>query len=95
MEYMDQQWEMGDLTLEFDNLQAEFAIQVASSWQGKGLGRVLMDKLIGYLKQRGTTEVVGQCLIENKGMAALARESGFTVTADAPPDALMLRLKLR
>ena len=78
-----------------DNLQAEFAIQVASNWQGKGLGRVLMDKLIGYLKQRGTTEVVGQCLIENKGMAALARETGFTVTADAPPDALMLRLKLR
>ena len=78
-----------------DNLQAEFAIQVASSWQGKGLGRVLMDKLIGYLKERGTTEVVGQCLLENKGMAALARETGFTVTADAPPDALMLRMKLR
>ena len=78
-----------------DNLQAEFAIQVASSWQGKGLGRLLMDKLIGYLKERGTTEVVGQCLLENKGMAALARETGFDVTAGAPPDALMLRLKLR
>ena len=78
-----------------DNLQAEFAIQVASNWQGKGLGRVLMDKLIRYLKDRGTTEVVGQCLIENKGMAALARETGFTVTVAAPPDALMLRLTLR
>ena len=78
-----------------DNLQAEFAIQVASSWQGRGLGRVLMNKLIGYLKQRGTTGVVGQCLLENKGMAALARETGFTVTADAPLDALMLRMKLR
>ena len=77
-----------------DNLQAEFAIQVASSWQGKGLGRLLMDKLIGYLKARGTTEVVGQCLLENKGMAALARETRFGVTAGAPPDALMLRLKL-
>ena len=78
-----------------DKLQAEFAIQVASKWQGKGLGRVLMDKLIGYLKQRGTTEVLGQCLLVNKGMAALARETGFTVTADAPLDALMLRMKLR
>ena len=86
---------MGDPVVCLDNLQAEFAIQVASSWQGKGLGRVLMEKLIGYLKQRGTTEVVGQCLTKNKGMAALARESGFTVTADAPPGALMLRLKLR
>ena len=78
-----------------DNLQAEFAIQVASNWKGKRLGRVLMDKLIGYLKERGTTEVVGQCLIENEAMAALAREMGFTVTADALPDALTLRLKLR
>jgi acetyltransferase len=78
-----------------DNLQAEFAIQVASSWQGKGLGRLLMDKLIGYLKDRGTLEVVGQCLLENKGMAALARETGFDVTRGAPPDALTLRMKLR
>jgi acetyltransferase len=78
-----------------DNLQAEFAIQVASSWQGKGLGRLLMDKLISYLKERGTAEVVGQCLLENKGMAALARQTGFNVTAGEPPDALMLRRRLR
>jgi acetyltransferase len=78
-----------------DNLQAEFAIQVASSWQGMGLGRLLMDKLIGYLKARGTQEVVGQCLLENKAMAVLARKTGFDVSAGAPPDALMLWLKLR
>ena len=77
-----------------DNLVAEFAIQVATDWQGKGLGRVLLDKLIRYLRERGTAEVVGQCLPENAGMAALARRSGFEVTAGPTPDAMSMRLVL-
>ena len=78
-----------------DNVRAEFAIQVASSWQGKGLGRVLLDKLTRYLKARGTAEVVGQCLRDNPGMAALAREAGFEVSAGPSADTLALRLSLR
>jgi len=66
-----------------DNRQAEFAIQVAGAWQRQGLGRLLLDKLLRYLRERGTQEVVGQCLSENAGMAALARRLGFTVTAQA------------
>ncbi len=77
-----------------DNLQAEFAIQVASSWQGKGLGRLLLDKMIRYLTARGTKEVLGQCLHDNKGMAALARQAGFEVSAGPSPDTLALRLLL-
>jgi len=78
-----------------DNLQAEFAIQVASDWQGKGLGRLLLDKLIRYLRERGTGEVVGQCLLDNRGMAALARQAGFEVSAELSQDTLALRLPLR
>ena len=37
-----------------DNLRAEFANQVASDWQCKGLGRLLLDKLTRYLRGRGT-----------------------------------------
>jgi acetyltransferase len=66
-----------------DNRQAEFAIQVAGPWQRRGLGRALMDKLLRYLRERGTGEVVGQCLAENAGMAALARKLGFRVTPQA------------
>lgn len=76
-----------------DNEQAEFAIQVAGGWQRRGLGRVLMDKLVAYLRGRGTGEVVGQCLQENAGMAALARGAGFSVKA-GPGDVLQLRLEL-
>lgn len=78
-----------------DNLRAEFAIQVTSGWQGKGLGRLLLDKLTAYLRERGTAEVVGQCLQENTGMAALARQAGFEVSAEPSQDTMMMRLPLR
>jgi len=78
-----------------DNLVAEFAIQVATDWQGQGLGRLLLDKLIRYLRERGTAEVVGQCLPENAGMAALARRSGFEVSSGTLPDTVSMRQVLR
>lgn len=78
-----------------DNLQAEFAIQVASQWQGKGLGQVLLSKLIRHLRERGTAEIVGQCLPDNAGMAALARRAGFEVSFDPLKKIMALRLALR
>lgn len=78
-----------------DNQQAEFAIQVASDWQGKGLGRLLLNKLIGYLRERGTAEIVGQCLPDNLAMAGLAQRAGFEVTPDLLQDSMALRLSLR
>ncbi|MDR3455117.1 MAG: bifunctional acetate--CoA ligase family protein/GNAT family N-acetyltransferase [Rhodoferax sp.] len=78
-----------------DNVQAEFAIQLASSWQGKGLGQQLLGKLIRYLRERGTAEVMGQCLAENLGMAALARQCGFEVSVEPSQDTMALYLRLR
>jgi acetyltransferase len=78
-----------------DNLRAEFAIQVASDWQGKGLGRVLLDKLTGYLRQRGTQEIVGQCLRENSEMISLAHDAGFVVSPTASPDTMALHQLLQ
>ena len=75
-----------------DNVTAEFAIQVASAWQGKGLGRKLLGKLMAYLRERGTREIVGECLPENKGMAALARSMGFEVSAKQDSQSLRLDL---
>lgn len=77
-----------------DNRQAEFAIQVAEAWQRRGLGRALMDKLLRYLRARGTAEVFGHCLNENTGMAALARRAGFDVREDSDGTVAM-RLALR
>ncbi len=77
-----------------DNFQAEFAIQVATRWQGRGLGRLLLDKLLRYLRARGTVEVVGQCLPENLNVASLARHVGFSVTPGNSPGILSMRLVL-
>jgi acetyltransferase len=78
-----------------DNVTAEFAIQVASSWQRQGLGRALLAKLVRYLRERGTVEVVGQCLSENTGMASLARSLGFEVAPVPTEDTMSMRLVLR
>jgi acetyltransferase len=77
-----------------DNVRAEFAIQVASHWQGRGLGRLLLAKLLAYLKARGTAEVVGEALLENTGMHSLARHAGFEVTPGTAPDMLAFKLQL-
>ena len=62
-----------------DNREAEFAVQVGAPWQHQGLGRRLLEKLLAYLRARGTAEVFGICLQENQGMIALARATGFQV----------------
>lgn len=66
-----------------DNTVAEFAIQVAGGWQRQGVGRLLLDKMLGYLQARGTAEMVGTCLGENRAMAELARHAGFAVSPGA------------
>lgn len=77
-----------------DNLRAEFAIQVRTGWQRRGLGSLLLAKLMGWLRERGVHEVNGECLPENPGMAALARRAGFHF--DRAQDGLIaLRLELR
>jgi acetyltransferase len=78
-----------------DNYRAEFAIQVATPWQGRGLGRLLLDKLLRYLQARGTTEVVGECMPENLSVASLARHAGFAVKPDTSTDILSMRLVLK
>jgi acetyltransferase len=77
-----------------DNRKAEFAVQVASRWQGKGLGRALMEKLLQYLRERGLEEVEGQCLRENVGMTTLAKKLGFEVGAGPTGDTMAMHLDL-
>ncbi|MEJ7931808.1 acetate--CoA ligase family protein [Ramlibacter sp. AN1015] len=75
-----------------DNVEAEFAVQVAPAWQGRGLGRLLLSRLIDYLRGRGTRRLIGSCLPENERMARLARGMGLQVHAGQ--DVLSMRLDL-
>ena len=58
------------------------------------MGRLLMVKMIDYLRKRGTAVVAGQCLYENGGMKTLARHLGFAVTGGPSPDVKTMTLAL-
>ena len=69
-----------------DNLRAEYAIAVRSDWKGRGVGYLLMRRLIDIAGQRGIGELVGEVLRENEPMLQMCRELGFTIASD-PRDA--------
>jgi len=71
-------------TVDPDNVDAEFGIVVRSDLKGGGLGATMMNKLIRYLRSRGTHRLVGTVLAENRRMLELAQELGFG--ADPPQD---------
>jgi acetyltransferase len=78
-----------------DDREAEFAIIVRSDLKGQGLGRALLEKLVRYCRARGTEEVVGQVLAENRAMLSLARRLGF-ISQSIPRDGVVeVRLRLR
>jgi len=76
-----------------DNQRAEFAIAVRSDWKGRGLGHLLMTRLIGIAMQRGIRALVGDVLRENEAMLDLCRHLGFSVTHH-PDDPAALRVTL-
>jgi acetyltransferase len=60
-----------------DNQAAEFALVVADSWQGRGIGTRLMAKLIDAARRRGVKRLYGDILATNRPMLELARKLGF------------------
>ncbi|MBV8334387.1 MAG: bifunctional acetate--CoA ligase family protein/GNAT family N-acetyltransferase, partial [Alphaproteobacteria bacterium] len=79
-----------------DNLRAEYAIAVRSDWQGRGVGFLLMQRLIEVARQRGIGELCGEVLRENEGMLRMCHELGFAIAPDPGDAAVMLvRKQLR
>ena len=62
-----------------DNEEAEFAVLVRSDLKARGLGTLLMRKLIDYCRARGTRRLVGEALSDNARMIELAGTLGFRV----------------
>jgi acetyltransferase len=59
-----------------DNQRAEFAVVVRPDLKGQGLGPLLIDKMIGYLRAQGVKVMSGEVLAENYAMLALAAKMG-------------------
>jgi acetyltransferase len=78
-----------------DNERAEFAILVRSDLHRRGIGRVLMTRLIEYARARHLTEIFGHVLRENMAMLGLCGTLGFEVeTSGEEPEAVRVRLRL-
>jgi acetyltransferase len=77
-----------------DRTCAEFAILVRSDLKGKGLGALLMRKLIRYCREREIGELVGDVFATNARMLALARDLGFEIAPGGDLEVLRVRLAL-
>lgn len=71
----------------------EFAIVVADAWQGRGIGKHLMGKLITVARGRRIPQMYGEILAMNSGMLEMVKKLGFR-TARRPEDATVVRATL-
>jgi acetyltransferase len=60
-----------------DGVTAEFALAVADDWQGKGLGRALLERLVAAAREAGYQALYGYILEANRDMLDLAARLGF------------------
>lgn len=77
-----------------DNITAEFAIIVRSDLKGHGLGEALMQKMIRYCHDRGTSELAGEVLRGNEAMLAFVEKLGFEIQ-ETDDETVKVRLLLR
>jgi acetyltransferase len=59
--------------------EAEFAVTVADQWQGKGIGRLLLTRLICRAPYEGVERLFGDILLSNEPMRRLARAAGMRI----------------
>ncbi len=79
-----------------DNRRGEFAVVVRSDFQRRGLGRILMDRILAYARRRGVAEIFGHVLEENSAMLNLCREFGFSIARlDAEAGVMEVTLRLK
>ncbi|MGY2575351.1 bifunctional acetate--CoA ligase family protein/GNAT family N-acetyltransferase [Vibrio sp. C8] len=62
-----------------ENTDAEFAILIRTDVKGKGLGKILMSRIIDYCKAKGTKQMSGMTMPTNRGMLTLAQRLGFEI----------------
>lgn len=76
-----------------DGQEAEFAMAVRSDEKQQGLGTLLLEKMLRYCRSKNLQTLTGVTMLENSGMANLARKLGFTVRFDRDEELIHMELK--
>jgi acetyltransferase len=76
------------------NEEAEFAILVSDSFQGKGLGTELLSRLVQIGREENLARIIGFISTENDAMQHIARKLGFTLKRVKGEDIVEARLEL-
>ena len=76
--------------VEEDGEDCEFALVLADAWQGRGIGRHMLEKLMSVAAQRGVRRMHGDILSSNTPMLGLVRKLGFRLKRH-PQDATITR----
>jgi len=63
----------------------EIALAVRSKLKRRGLGRVLLERIVHHASEHGMAEITGTALAENRPMLALAQAAGFRMTGAEGP----------
>ena len=74
--------------------EAEFAILIADSYQGQGLGPELLRRLVQIGRDEKLSRIVASIDIENREMRVVSERAGFTVSYDAEEQLMMAHLDL-
>jgi acetyltransferase len=66
----------------------EFGVVVADDWQGRGLGRELLERLLAHARRQRLASLHGLVRAGNRAMLRLAASLGFRVAPDEDPGLL-------
>jgi len=83
---------LGESMLVSDNM-AEVAFSVHQDYQGKGLGRRILEKLTQAAIKAGLDGLVAYTFADNKGMINLFRTLPYKVTRERDSDGVLLKCK--
>ncbi len=89
--HQDQFVAVGRYAPNADGLTAEFALVAADAWQGKGLGRLLLDRLCKAARAAGYRALYGNILDANREMLDLAARLGFAEDSRAAGEVSVVR----
>ena len=73
---------------------AQIAFVVEEDWQGRGIGRRLLQHLIRIAHERGVVQFEAEVLKENGPMLAVFRHSGLAMTTRNGDDSVLVTLVL-